>query len=1425
MANKLTHITTQYRTYKVDQVLTHTQLNESIAFFEDQDRLTRVFLQGVGIVCGFTVSKLSNNNIRIYQGVGVTTDGDLLKLLSHSTAEEATPQTEMPAFMDFSHYRVFEDPHAHYQKFIREEGIHNLWEIIPESAAQDTDSALNTMESYEDKVVLLYLDSYAQEPGTCAGINCDNQGVEQVAKLRVLLTDMEGASALAAQDSVYQKLNTNDLYRQLKSIPLPKPKLDAASTRDLARLEKAYYDAIAACNLDQLELGLSAIHGFINLGINPANSLQAFRERPSSLYNNPFQYHYDWLRDVLDTYHELVEALYSLDTSCMPDINAFPKHLLLGRLIENNSEAAFRHSFYRSPASGDRNQLGLLNSLRDRLMTSLSSFRLRPENIRISPSKRHGILMDKAIPFYYRPSLTLTKSWNNRKTLRNRTDEIYHYHREYHQESQSTNNPLGYSLAEADFYRIEGHQGMSYPKAMQDISDLVHKYNLDFDVKALSLGAALEQIKMEDYECHFEDLMVLLDAWNDEISCITAKITSFFTSIDLEKITEVRPKDESDGQVVPPKTIGKGTKGAEAMTLAELAILIRNKKITLNEAQKLYPHLFENTKERSTKNSKSIRDSVADSVKGEDTALGKVLQPLFLDVSPQYYTYGSFTMEAEKEVKKYLDTMEVDDSLKEVLVMKPVEIIAASYDLANFIPERLNELDRGYIEAYENSIEELCMKLEDFSRELENLNIDPQLKANYQAQALFFSSICCAANKLKILQAEIDLRKQNILQELQLSSYVLHHPGLDHQAGVSSGGTFILVYISKSEGTASAVEEKETAGRTKFLESAEERKAAAVLKEELISMITSSKSDTEYRSLRTKLAEKIKGVQTIGSKAASTSAYNLKSQLANHTVVADFMLPYRCCSDCSPINFIVPRPVILLTLSQNTFCIGLEQDPIEYEVLPPDADVSLENKLDGVTIENNTITIDPGVFPKEELDKPLTFLVNGESVRAELTVRESPEISINAPANPITNPSISFSANSSMEDIDYLWDFGDNSQSTEATPSKTYQLPLGETNRVTVTLTASPKNGACPRTITRVLIFEEETEEVSLSLTYDEYCKTPNSIAEEFTVVPENGTVAGVGTTFISGKYHFDPKIVGPMNLNTSLSFTVNGQATDLFVIVRERPVITFIYTVNRDENTGAGKVDFVIPNPPSHASAYIWNINGQEQDKVNSDTFTIEFGPNDIELNVYVSALLDTACEQSQSESQTIPLIVEPPLNCEEAGKQYLLQTREIYISLLQSPAFKEIDQWGQETLSTIIDKVLVTLANNADPYIDGTRNATLEKLFVPHIDMAVDYLMEMNSGNGPGVAPFKNMFRQLVKLLYTVLRCQGSDSLDKDKETIAKTLEALSKAMSDLKLENINWDSQQEIKNYLDQMLINFANADFIKTEIENQLSLLDG
>ena len=78
---KLEEITKEYTIFEDNQVLTKKQLNEVVDYFEDQTRMTRTLLLGVGLVCGLEVShNPSNNNITIGAGPSVTTDGDLLKI-------------------------------------------------------------------------------------------------------------------------------------------------------------------------------------------------------------------------------------------------------------------------------------------------------------------------------------------------------------------------------------------------------------------------------------------------------------------------------------------------------------------------------------------------------------------------------------------------------------------------------------------------------------------------------------------------------------------------------------------------------------------------------------------------------------------------------------------------------------------------------------------------------------------------------------------------------------------------------------------------------------------------------------------------------------------------------------------------------------------------------------------------------------------------------------------------------------------------------------------------------------------------------------------------------------------------------------------------------------------------------------------------
>jgi len=151
MATKLKAITTQYRSFVDDQVLTADQLNTLIDYFQDQGRLSRVVLNGVGIVCGFRLSVNASKEIVVSQGAGVTTDGDLIQL-NQPDSTTGAPTIDIQN-IKYTHYKVYEDTVVKYQPFFKNEAQLAVYELIPESQNANTDFfALSTLANVEKMV-------------------------------------------------------------------------------------------------------------------------------------------------------------------------------------------------------------------------------------------------------------------------------------------------------------------------------------------------------------------------------------------------------------------------------------------------------------------------------------------------------------------------------------------------------------------------------------------------------------------------------------------------------------------------------------------------------------------------------------------------------------------------------------------------------------------------------------------------------------------------------------------------------------------------------------------------------------------------------------------------------------------------------------------------------------------------------------------------------------------------------------------------------------------------------------------------------------------------------------------------------------------------------------------------------------------------
>nr|MBI1230886.1 hypothetical protein [Cytophagales bacterium] len=496
MANKLSRILPQYRNYQADQVLTHTQLNETIAYFEDQDRLSRVGLTGVGIVNGLTLRSDLSAGVRtvtIEQGYGITTDGDLLTL---QLAVEETGSKEKTILIDslaFTHYRPFEDDKANYEPFVKtaEETVTLLELCLPSDEAAIPLSGLATLDQH---VFLLYLESYPKDQDICGDINCDNQGIEQVARLRVLLILEEDMATVCAADSIYHRFRLlKETLTDLMPIHPLHVVINDANVQTPLQLDRLYRDAIIQGNsIQELNEGLSAVLDALSHlwegdpVITPfSTDLIELTEKhfvfpPGNVFQHN-QYRYALLKDLLEVYNALLRELNSYYHLENPDINAFPKHLLLGSLAGQG----YRHGFYASPAVADRElKTSLLRKLR-KMYHMLQAFDVTQDSgLRIIPSAKGGSQGEQSIPFYYADTVEIRKNWT---AVPGGKSVSYHY--------VLGDNPLLTDHTSADLYHVGGHLGKNAENTFQAINNMIRQFGLDVVVYLFDLSTQAQAFR------------------------------------------------------------------------------------------------------------------------------------------------------------------------------------------------------------------------------------------------------------------------------------------------------------------------------------------------------------------------------------------------------------------------------------------------------------------------------------------------------------------------------------------------------------------------------------------------------------------------------------------------------------------------------------------------------------------------------------------------------------------------------------------------------------------------------------------------------------------------------------------------------------------------------------------------------------------
>lgn len=842
-----------YPIFEANQVLSNRHLNDVVNYLDEQTRLTRANLIGIGIVCGLEIEFRSNPSaaIRLSKGLGVSSAGYLLiepddvELVAYRTY--ALPD-------DLAYPPLADVP---------------LWELFPDGEPNTT-PLTQPAGFLDDKAVLLFLELKKAGLRNCSPNNCDDKGSAVTVTLRRLLIGRDDLEQLIADANglgndltaaelaklLADRLNLPDLRLLNYDVPNSRPVTTEAvwaafqaifkNTQLVSRTAQALSSAYQAFKpLVEQDYGVDPFSGFeARFGFLDSLPIASGQVRF-------IQYYYDLFDDLLAAYDEFRWHGLELFCLCGPDEDLFPRHLMLGLIFPEsvNEPGLYRQRFLPSPAVGAcTEQARAVLSLFKRLVGMIASFTENPPlpdlqdtaidgQIRITPSLQGAApLSVKAIPYYYREDgqPPLYQVWNPRLNRRGRAKQNLSYRADEYASDAFVLAPLRYDTEPYDFLRIEGHLGKPHQQVLKTLLTLKTDYRLPIEIVALRTGVFDETIDVDigREACYFDDLNTLYRAYKREIECAAKKVKK--TLFD--------------------KKIAVAAKGVGKNAVSNTAASESGSELSAGTLGELY----------------------ADKYQDRDICnLIDITEPQLINAAIGTLGYLDHLM---LQLTDDVSTLDWQALNSHVANMKQW---MTDVDSQKDSSDTVGEIDWAVINEVWLTLIDLC-KLE----------------------------------ALKLIEAELKRRIREVQKLRFLSFFQQKHPGLRHKAGVPMGGTFIIVYHEKPKAKPDPgdIVTRRTGGQT-------------VARNALTAMNTSRGDDF------TRALEKVKadvqlmanpelraviegitqaqaggGVSVEAVVGAGGSIFEqTAAQLADGSVIADFYLPYLCCSNCAPVQFVLPR--------------------------------------------------------------------------------------------------------------------------------------------------------------------------------------------------------------------------------------------------------------------------------------------------------------------------------------------------------------------------------------------------------------------------------------------------------------------------------------------------------------------------------------
>lgn len=909
--------------FEDNQVLTSSQLNNLAGYLDQQNRLTRVKLIGMGIVCGQEISynsQVTPNELTISQGVAITSEGFLINV-SDCVTTQYRPYL-LPSGVTYTPFQN--------ENLEQDVELYELLtaDVVPELGEDpfvelDADATSGFMD---DKVVLLFLECLDKDLKSCIGKACDEIGIDRLftqRKLLISITDLQKVLVRTGNNlggGLYpdQSLLPDITMRRVRFDPL-----DAHSNEYTffgAHYPERYTDIQSVLfsaledTYDVFEPILSPIYGGVNpFGMSIAGLINDWNELSIGSSTNGvsflgIQYFYDFLKDLILAYNEFRDCALELMSECCPNMDRFPKHIMLGEAIPvGNCEASeFRQVFASSPLFGDQKELLQKTiMLHKRMAIMVRKFDLErvhnpaviadpatPDSVILStPScEKKSLLSDRAIPYYYdihsnESEFNLGKlenSWDYRllKKCADQTNPpVLSYHNQDVNEfvdQGPIQSPLWYTLDPFNFLRIEGHIGMDIVTAENRIQQLKDRFDLPFDVVSLRLqgDTPLDDI-ME--RCGFDDLRSEYLVCREEFICTVQGIFDRIATLEGDNIV---------------------LKGSPDLIIALLTDTVAPGKITTGQSSEATPEA-----------SRELREGIGTRIQAPvftqtlDQALADLLNDLTQFALRMQRLIGLLPYEL-KEFNFGLEEIPGTTDPTQSFILTYTEAVQFAINSKVCFNALVDQVIHS---TKTKSTDELYLMLSLYASEAIDLLND------------FIGS--CHFEKFKVIDAICQYRINYLTEndQTKFSNFITRNPGIDHMAGVPMGGTFILLYAGDNLSiNQNSVDEVRSQSK--------ELRKLIKRRDELLAKGSITRLEAiELESLQRKIFELTQTEDAIAGGVIPNQAIGI----TEGQIIADFALPYYCCTDpeCLEVPFPSEAELNLPLIAMPAF---VEFDPGTY---------------------------------------------------------------------------------------------------------------------------------------------------------------------------------------------------------------------------------------------------------------------------------------------------------------------------------------------------------------------------------------------------------------------------------------------------------------------------------------------------------------